>query len=252
MIRTFTLTLLLAILPGISLALPASVNSELQEYIRVFQGNDWFRQKQIAQTLEWSGLTQPELFDLIEAKLLDRYETEDDKHQADYLAWLCKALAFSGNDKYRLTIQRVAANAEHGKLRKHAKLSLAILDQYKQWNHDIIVESQWREDQSADVNRFTAMIQSDVLELKRLAAKRVHFKHLYEESLMDLLEQQLLANYQTDSGHRLYVDSWAWVCKALAGSRNPKYKATIEKVAQQATHKKLRKYAKKYLQYYSS
>lgn len=243
---------LFMLIPAIALALPKGAEDELQNYIAAFQGNDIQQQKIIAQSLEWSGFSQPKLFDLIEDKLLSAYSTANDKQRVDFLSWLSKALAFSGNTKYQSTLRTVAQGAHHKKLRKHAEKSLETLQHYRSWNKHIIDEANWNPRLSTDMNRLRSMIQSDILELKRLAAKRVHYKHIYDEPLLDLFEQELLANYRTNSNDKVFIDSWAWVCKAMAGSRNLKYQATVVKVANGAGNKRLRKYAAKYLKYYKS
>ena len=252
MIRILALFFTLVSLSTVVSALPASVEDELQRHIKVFEGDDTFRQKQVTQTLEWSGLNQASLFDLIEAKLTAQYKTNKNRQDADYLSWMAKALAFSGNEKYRSTLEAVANDAASNKLKRYAKSAQEDLSKHQRLNPIILDESRWDDSQSADMNRFRIMIQSDELELKRMAAKRVHYDHMYDTELLDLFEAQLKANFKSNSSDHLFVDTWAWVCKAIAGSRKIEYKSTVELVSESAGNKKLRKYAKKYLKYYGS
>jgi len=233
-------------------ALPASLEQQINAHISTFQADESVAQKDIAKSLEWAGISDPRLFNLIEAKLLDSYLTAKNKQNVEYLSWMAKALSFSGQQQYRTTLEKVASDSAHAKLRKHAQKAINILPNYTYWNSLIIDEKHWDNTQSLDTNRFLAMINSDVLELKRLAAKRIYYTHLYQDILLDTLEKQLLDNYQVDRRGKLFSDSWAWICKALASSRKKQYQDTIKKVAISAENSKLKRYANKYLHHFDS
>ena len=56
---------------------------------------NWEQQILSARSLEYVGLSDPQLFDVIEANLLRVYEGNSDAPNS-YAIWMTKALAFSG------------------------------------------------------------------------------------------------------------------------------------------------------------
>jgi hypothetical protein len=222
-----------------------------EEFVKTFQSGGPAEQEKAAQILAWAGLSSPQIFDLVEANVLKSLPLAKDRVTINYVAHLTKALAYSGNEKYRPTIEKVINEAPHKKLKKHAIQALPMLPIYAKWN-PIIVPKPWPDNSYPEVNeRLANMLKSDDAELVRIAAKRIHHEHNYQPELLALLNTSIEQNYQKNLD-RDHLDAIAWVCRALAGSRAAEYKATIEKVASGATEKKLRGYAKKYLSYYSN
>ncbi|GAB3092104.1 hypothetical protein G8770_04980 [Aestuariicella hydrocarbonica] len=256
MVRTFTLAKLLSVIACLSFlslnaqALPASAEQQLNTYIKTFEGNNKTAQIQIAQQLEWAGYNQPRLFDIIETKLLADFSSATHKTDVDHLSWLSKALAFSGNEKYRKTLTLVADEAKSKKLRKYSQQAVELLPLQSRLTPQILNSSHWNEQWDLETNRIAAMFNSQDLELKRLAAKRVHYSHNYNPEILNRFQQALEQNYKLNPKNALFTDTWAWVCKALAGSRQQQYKATVTAVANNAADKKLKKYAQKYLRYF--
>lgn len=222
-----------------------------QEYVAVFQSGLPIEQEKAAQSLEWAGISSPQLFDLVEAKVLEVLPKATDKVNINYAAHLTKALAFSGNEKYRPTIEKVIKDAPTKKLKKYATIALEQLPTYASWN-PLIAPQAWPEFEHPSLNqRLANMLNSGNVELVRMGAKRIHYTHNYQPELLALLNSNIETNYQQQLD-ALGIDSTAWACRALAGSRVPDYKPTIAKVAAGAKQKKLRGYAKKYLNYYGS
>ena len=230
-------------------AIQAAVPETPEEFVRVFQSGSQLEQEKAAQALEWAGLSSPQLFDLVEADLLKVLPQAKDKVAINYVAHLTKALGYSGNEKYRATLEKIIAEAPNSKLKKYAKLSLPKLNEHARLN-PLIAPQAWPTAEHPSLNqRLANMLKSDDTELIRIAAKRMHYTLSYPPELMALLNTTIEQNYlQPLDCERL--DAIAWACRALAGSRTPEYKATIEKVAASATTRGLRSYAKKYLRYY--
>lgn len=59
--------------------------------------------------------------------------------------------------------------------------------------------------------------------------------------VLDILSEVLLRNYKKSDSE--YVDALSWACKALGNSNQARYRDTLTEVAQNADHRKLRKYA---------
>lgn len=233
------------------LAFSKKLDAELEDYKNSFNQSNKILQIDTAKKLEWSGFSDTTLFDLIEQKLIMGHESPEKKSKLDldYLSWMSKALAFSGQPKYIPTLTQVTDETTHKKLRKYARQSLKILPQYNEWNKVILSEAKWNNELSNNINRFTSMIRSNEPQLIILASKRIHYTHEYNEDLLDTVEQELLKRYQ-ETETREKIQAWSWAMKAISGARQEKHKKTIQTISESAKNKKLRKYAKKYLQYY--
>lgn len=220
-----------------------------EEYIQIFQSNNQPQQQKAAEAFEWAGLSSPQIFDLVEAKALQQLPNSNDKNIANYESYLVKALAFSGNEKYRATIQKIHAETLNKKVKKYAEESLPRLAVYTRLN-TLIVPKPWPDAAYPSLNqRLINMLASDDTDLLLLAAKRINYTNTYMPEVLTQLNASLLNNYKKPlTGDRL--EAIAWLCHALAGSRLPEYKSTIEEVEAHAHEKKLRKYAHKYMSYY--
>ena len=230
-------------------AAPAASDS-LDEYIQIFTDGNSQQQTQAAKDLAWAGLSDPRLFDLIEQSMLEKYLTVENKYAVDDTAWLARALSCSGQEKYRATLQKVASDSPQKKIRRHAENSLVQLDNYARWNPIISDTSNRDSSKSDEINRYANMLRSNDLELQRIGAKRVHNTHSYDTYLLDILDAEIRARYLEVNNDSLFIDTVAWMCKALSGSRVEAYKPTIVEVSKNAGNSKLAKYAKKYLKYY--
>jgi len=60
-----------------------------------------------------------------------------------------------------------------------------------------------------------------------------------------------MKRYERDSSDKVHIDSIAWLCKALAESGSGKYASMLERVAEDAPNKKVRKQARKYARHLS-
>ncbi len=81
----------------------------------------------------------------------------------------------------------------------------------------------------------------------REIARKMVADHAFEEAILDAMATQVKANYLLNKDDRLWLDSVAWMCKAIALSKNPKYKPLIEEVSKVAANERLRRYATSYL-----
>ncbi len=247
-----------ALLVSFSLSFSAIVSSgELEDKIAIFSASDpdrsqasqWKEQVSAARNLEYLGLSDPALFDVIESNLLETYMLED-KQAVDYISWMAKSLGYSGQSRYAATLERVVNEAPNKKVRKHAGLALEALPKYAEWNPIISSRDGWRSDKSDAVNRYANMIESSDLELQRMGAKRVSFEKLFDPWLLSLLDEQVRAQAGEENDDKVFIDSLSWQTKMLAASGMNDYKPTVEWVAADGGNKKLRSNAKKYLKSY--
>jgi hypothetical protein len=78
--------------------------------------------RDVAQSLFESGNTNTEVLDVAAEVLLQKYPRASlDRNSADAVAWLCRALGGSGNNRYKAAIDEVSDKAENRKLRGHCE-----------------------------------------------------------------------------------------------------------------------------------
>lgn len=228
----------------------AAQRVDVQHYIDVFSGKPRVQQRQACESLQWAGLSDTRVFDLVEKNLLASYRQINDREDTDYNAWLCRALAFSGQEKYRATLQEVAANGGHRNLRNHAAKALLELDQYKRWNPILASRAGYVAGKSDEVNRLGAMLRSGEKGLQLAAARRIHFGQLYDSWLLDTLHEVVKPALSTDWSDKDDIDAVAWMLRALAGPAKVEYRSTLEQAASSAANRKVRKYAADWLKKY--
>ncbi len=221
------------------------------EYIKIFKSGSADEQSRAAKSLEWAGISDPRIFDLMEKNLLAGYKTADSRSTVGHMSWLTKGLSFSGQEKYRATIEEVAANGGHKKLRKYASTSLEMLPKYKRWNAILSGSKGNKKGKSKEINKLVRMLRSDEHELNYAAAHEIYEKGMNDAYLLDTLKQATERRIAEDASSREYVDAAAWMLRALGATRQEKHLAVLENAAENAKHKKVRKYAKKYLKQYS-
>ena len=81
--------------------------------------------KKAAQIITRRAYTDQDLYEVVNEELLKGYPTASDK-SIDTMAWLCKALGTSGNEKYKETLQKVK-NSDNPKLAKFAAIGYDML-----------------------------------------------------------------------------------------------------------------------------
>ena len=74
-----------------------------------------------AKLITRAGSVNPVVYDVVSEELLKGYEKALDKTSVDALAWLCKALAASGDAKHKEALQLVATTSDNPKLVKYAE-----------------------------------------------------------------------------------------------------------------------------------
>jgi hypothetical protein len=221
----------------------------LEDYQQIFQGDNQFKQQSAVESLVLSGLNDPSLFDIVEAKLNASLPLATKKHPIEYSSWLAKGLGYSGNEKYRASLQAIVNGDYHKKLRKYAQEGLSNIDKFAIWNPILNDKSQYDAKQSQQLNVLANALASSDLELKRMAAKHIANKRVYDEFILEKLASQL-TSLDLLKHDKLSIDTYAWIAKALASSGNEKFKPVIVNIAETAPEKKLRKYATKYIKTY--
>ena len=237
-------TILLALFSA-SLAHAASLEDDVNRYVERFSGNKTVNEE-LVESLEWMGLSDPRLFDLIERRAIECAEPgRYDRKTRNQVQLYLRALGFSGQSKYALTLQNFAPDLTYG---RRAKNALEDMPYYQKWNPIISNRAIFDAKYSDDVNRILNMLQSDDFLLKRLGAQRVYAENK-DAILLSTLETEIRASYMnmTNENDNGPIDAVSWMVKALGSAKQEQYRPLLQEVAVKAPNKKIRKYAKQAL-----
>ncbi|MBF0118659.1 MAG: hypothetical protein HQK79_07465 [Desulfobacterales bacterium] len=100
---------------------------------------------------------------------------------------------------------------------------------------------------SPEIKQYIEMLSSSIPSAKREAAKRIYKSYGHVPVVLKLVNNQLLKGFNDKTNDDYYVDAMSWLCNILGASHDSIYKPTLEKVANEASNKKLKKYAEKNL-----
>ena len=102
---------------------------EVARLVNMLRAPDLSLKKDAAKKITRSNLREPRLYSVVSDELLTGTKGGGlDKDEADAMAWLCKALAASGDTQYRATLDQLARDiANHRTLRKYARQSADML-----------------------------------------------------------------------------------------------------------------------------
>lgn len=202
---------------------------------------------QSAKIITESGIEDPALYEDIAVLLRAGYPTAAESEQVDEMSWLCKALAASGNPKYKTLLQEISDKAPSMKLRHYASQSDELIGEYAERMQIMNTTETWDEDLSVQENRLVNMLNSDKLRLKMDAAKTIVRSMGIHEKVYEALATELINMVAAGTSGFVEIDTMSWMCKALAVSGNPKYAQTLKQVHDDTRDYKLKSYAYKAL-----
>ncbi len=218
-------------------------SAELAKLLAGIESASRIQRVDAAKVVSRSGLQGDELYEKIAEIIEAGYKLPYEKDLADEMAWMCKALAASGDPKYRQLLAEVAQNSPSIKIKKYAKQSAELLDVYAERSKVLNKTDSWDEDLTAEENRLVNMLRSDDTALKRDAAKII-VRSAVNGKVYSVVASALNEMSETYRNDNLSVDTMAWLCKALATSGDNSYVKDLEFVLENTKNSKLRKYAK--------
>lgn len=237
-----TLIALVVALSLSGMASAASIEDDVNYYAQKFAPDQAF-DKEAVESLAWVGISDTRVFDQIEQQILSKAEQgRVDRNAKNEVGLYIQALGFSGQDKYRSTLNRFVTDNVY---QRYAQNALDDLPDYKKWNAIISNRAAYDRTYSDEVNRVLLMLRSDDFELKKIGAKRIYFKNK-DGVLLDALAEQVRTNYMITGAPR--NDSIAWMVKALGSAKQEKYRPVFEETIANARDKKILKYAKQALE----
>ena len=114
---------------AILLSLPThSLSPSGQRYVDLLSNGGPVSIRDAAKSIYKTSEKDQQVLDVLAEVLLENYQ-KPGRDQVDAMAWSAKALGSSGNARYRDVLTEVSTNAEHRKLKKHAKRSLKQLSE---------------------------------------------------------------------------------------------------------------------------
>jgi len=222
-------------------------SAEVQNLLAGLESPSSVKRVNAAKIISRSGLTDQNLYAKVAELLQNGYAEGVDPNHIDEMSWLCKALAASGNSDYRPLLEEVAANAPSDKLKKYARQSSGLIDEYAQRIEVLNATEDWDKSLSAEENRLINMLGSDNVRLKRDAAKMIVRRMKTDPKVFDAAAAALTEMGKNIREENTYVDTMAWLCKALAASGDRKYAEVLEQLIASTSNEKLKNYASRAL-----
>ncbi len=202
---------------------------------------------QMLERLQWSGISDPRLFDVIEKFVLSNYEqSQYDAPELKILANYIRALGYSGNMKYQSTLSDVSKQAASSRVTKYAKRALQDLDKFAPWVELIANSNVTVKGKSAEVEMYMRMINVNNIFVQRLAARAIFHERINDQDLLNLIAKKLKSVYLRGDLDRQSQDTAAWFCKAIGQSAKPEFTTFLKTVSETTPHKRIQKHAKKY------
>ena len=239
--------LILATLLSTTVFAYSTIDEQIDSYLNTLETADDSSKIKMLERLQWSGLRDERLYDTIEGKVLALYQTSGmEKVEFKTYLYHIRALGYSGNEKYRSTLDKVRAEASAKKARKIAQRALTDLNNYVIWNEKIANSDAGVTGKDVETTAYMKMLNVDDPVVQRIAAKAIYNTQLMDEDLLKLVADKLIAVYWKEGLSKTEQDVAAWFCKAIGQSEKPEFRTLLTTVTENTPYKKIRKYAKKY------
>lgn len=180
---------------------------------------------------------------MINATVLAGYESTN-SDTTEEVIWASKALAYSGLERYRSTLDAVMNGNAPERLKNYVEGYLETMtDRTKQAKvvHNVSTmypELDWQ------TNQLMNMLNSSDKQLRGNAAQAIYRKHLNNERLLDEISDILRQEAKIPRNRYVgFSDFYARNCRVLGSSGNVKYKALLTDLAENAYSHKVREYA---------
>jgi len=220
-------------------------SAEVAELLAEIESASQLQRVNAAKIISRSGLQDEGLYREIAEILQAGYTRELGKDHIDEMAWMCKALAASGDEQYRELLDEVAMNAPSPKLQGYASQSAELIEQYARRSEILNASDRWDDQLTAEENRLVNMLNSDDIALRRDAAKILVRNVNTDGKVFSAAAETLKMMAENIESNNLYIDTLAWLCKAVAASGNIDYLADLEALRESTSNAKLRSYAGK-------
>lgn len=101
------------------------LDPEIENLVQSLHSYDSAERRQAAKIIARSYGSNPVLLEEVEKVLLSGYNEQiEDGHHVDAIAWMCRILGATGDEKYRETLSTIATSASNRKIQKYAEAAL--------------------------------------------------------------------------------------------------------------------------------
>ena len=226
----------------------ATVDEQIDHYLKTLSKTNVSGKVKMLERLQWSGLTDPRLYDVIEGNVLEQYLRDDlTKNENKVLSHQIRALGYSGNEKYKATLELVKKEGYQRRSRGHAKKALADMNRFGPWNKLVDESNFTAEGKSAEVVTYMKMLNTDSPSIQKLAARAIYHEEQDDHDLLTLTADKLKAMYLKEGLDREAQDSAAWLSKALGQNGGEEFVTLLIEVVEKTPYKQIRKHAAKYV-----
>lgn len=214
----------------------------IEHNLKIMDSDSVEQKEQMLERLQWSGLSDPLLFDRLEQDVLAAQEKKYlERDDLSVLSYEMRALGYSGNPKYQPTLQLLASKAENSKLKRHASKAKTDLVQFQAIQNKLALVTIDDTGLPAEVVSYIKLLETNDAYAQRLAARAIFHEQRKDPALLEVTAAKLEAMYMDASLDKTAQDSAAWMCKALKQAGG--YESLLQKVASDTPHKKIKKYA---------
>lgn len=200
-----------------------------------------------AKIIARSGFDNEALYQKIARILEAGYTQKGGSKHIDEMAWMCKALAASGDIRYTDLLTEVARNSPNRKLQGYAKKSVAQIGNYAKRKEVMGSDYSWNKKLTDEENRLVSMLRSGDHKIMRDAAKIIYRGQLLSSPVYQEVAQAISSMQSTIGSSRIHSDTLAWLCKALSTSGDAKYAKVLQGVIDNSHSTSLTNHAQKSL-----
>lgn len=202
--------------------------------------------------MQWAGITSPRFYDEVEKQLLEVYKNRNLSHmQVKLASYQVRSLGYSGNEKYRETLNTLKKDAFTPKIKTHATRALRDIGNFAAWNRAIANSSFEVKGKSAEVTTYMKMLNEDDVLVQRLAARAMFHEKQRDADLLALAADKLiLLSKQPGRLNSDEQDTAAWLCKAIGQSGETIYIDLLRQVIADTSYGKIKRHASKFTSQY--
>lgn len=194
----------------------SSLEQQINDYRRILLSNDFDAKCKILQRLQWAGLNDPRIFDLVEEYVLEFYQSSFLSRERFALKrQAIRALAYSGNEKYRYSLFLVEVEAAGKDIRHEGKLALAQLDQHIEWQGLIKASGKQFAHEDVVVSTYMTMLSIDNPKIQQHAATGIYYEKIDDVELLALAFKQWQDLQSRQSLTRQQQKTKYWLQKAI-------------------------------------
>jgi hypothetical protein len=245
MIKFDSCLLLLLLLAGQALAYDDK-QQMIDDKLNILASGSEPAKIEMLERLQWSGLSDPRLFDKIAEWPASSYGDGGlSTAEVTLMSYQIRALGYSGNNKYLDLLNNIEASAGNNKLKRHARSAIKDMGNYQRWNAEIAQSDFSVAGKSYEIASYMKMIDSSDTAVQRMGARAVYHERRQDAELLAMMADKLKASYKMSGLDAQTQDTLAWFCRALGLNGRGEYIDLLVEVRDNTPYGKIKKWAKK-------